>query len=244
MHMLRNEENSEYRNLIVKTLELDPRILGRYVNFMNNPDEETAFAQFGSEEKYFGICILMATLPGLPMFGHGQIEGYTEKYGMEYQRAYYDEKPDQDLINRHVLEIFPLLKKRSLFAEVDHFYLFDVDTTSGKIIEDIIAFSNCNGQENVLVVYNNSWAQFDGSIRNSTPINGFSISLLNALNITDPETDFIFYREHITGLEFVRSIKDFLKNGFEISLAGYQAQVFLDFKLIKPSEEPNLRVSH
>ena len=29
----------------------------------------------------------MATMPGLPMFGHGQIEGFAEKYGMEYRRA-------------------------------------------------------------------------------------------------------------------------------------------------------------
>ena len=31
---------------------------------------------------------MMATMPGLPMFGHGQVEGFTERYGMEYRRAY------------------------------------------------------------------------------------------------------------------------------------------------------------
>jgi hypothetical protein len=55
---------------------------------MNNPDEETAIAQFGDGDKYFGCCTLMITMPGLPMFGHGQIEGFTEKYGMEYTKAY------------------------------------------------------------------------------------------------------------------------------------------------------------
>ena len=60
---------------------------------MNNPDEETAVAQFGSGDKYFGVCTMMATMPGLPMFGHGQLEGFTEKYGMEYRRAYRDESP-------------------------------------------------------------------------------------------------------------------------------------------------------
>ena len=34
---------------------------------------------------------LLATLPGLPMFGHGQIEGYTERYGMEFKQARMDE---------------------------------------------------------------------------------------------------------------------------------------------------------
>jgi glycosidase len=90
MHMLMNEENSKYRDLITNTLEFEPEILKRYVNFMSNPDEETAIKQFGTEDKYFGTCMLMVTLPGLPMLAHGQIEGYTEKYGIEYKRAYYN----------------------------------------------------------------------------------------------------------------------------------------------------------
>jgi hypothetical protein len=88
MNMLKNEENSKFRETIKNTQEFDKRILKRFVNFMNNPDEETAVAQFGKGDKYFGVCTLMATLPGLPMFGHGQIEGFEEKYGMEYRRAY------------------------------------------------------------------------------------------------------------------------------------------------------------
>ena len=31
-------------------------ILKRFVNFMNNPDEETAVDQFGKGDKYFGVC--------------------------------------------------------------------------------------------------------------------------------------------------------------------------------------------
>ena len=68
---------------------------------MNNPDEETAIAQFGDGDKYFGVCTLLSTLPGLPMFGHGQIEGFREKYGMEYQRAYWNETPNEGLIEEH-----------------------------------------------------------------------------------------------------------------------------------------------
>jgi len=26
---------------------------------------------------------MLVTLPGLPMFAHGQLEGFSEKYGME-----------------------------------------------------------------------------------------------------------------------------------------------------------------
>ncbi|MGN1179318.1 MAG: alpha-amylase family glycosyl hydrolase, partial [Candidatus Ornithospirochaeta sp.] len=114
MNMLKNQENQKYRDSIKKTLEFEPEILKRYVNFMNNPDEDTAIAQFGSDDRYFSIATLLSTLPGLPMIGHGQIEGYREKYGMEYQRAYYDEKPNQWLIDQHERRIFPLLRKRYL----------------------------------------------------------------------------------------------------------------------------------
>src|SRR5262249_17061548 len=67
MNMLRDEENAKYRTLIKNTLEFDPQILKRYVSFMNNPDERTAVDQFGKGDKYFGICTLLSTLPGLPM---------------------------------------------------------------------------------------------------------------------------------------------------------------------------------
>ncbi len=236
MHMLRDEDNQKYRDLIVKTLEFDPQILKRYVNFMNNPDEETALVQFGSGDKYFGICILMTTLPGLPMFGHGQIEGYSEKYGMEYRRAYSDENSNQDLIDRHAKEIFPLLKKRYLFSEVDNYFLFDVFSSDGKINDNVFAFSNHTVQESALVLYHNKCAQADGTIHYSTPINGYSTTLLDALNLVDDKADYLLFREHISGLEFIRSVDELLARGLEISLGAYQYQVFLDFNLVHSSE--------
>ena len=116
MHMLRDEDNAGYRHVLKETLEFDPEILKRYVNFMNNPDEKTAADQFGKGDKYFGVATLLATLPGLPMFGHGQFEGFTEKYGMEFRRATLDEEPDAGLLGHHEHEIFPLLHRRGHFA--------------------------------------------------------------------------------------------------------------------------------
>ncbi len=125
MHMLRDEDNAKYRQVIKNTLEFDPQVLKRYVNFMNNPDEKTASEQFGTTDKYFGVCTLMVTLPGLPMIGHGQIEGYREKYGMEYRHAKWDELEDEGLVHGHEWRIFPLTHRRALFAEVENFWLYD-----------------------------------------------------------------------------------------------------------------------
>src|SRR4029078_10762810 len=128
MNMLRDEENANYRSVIKNTLEFDPDVLKVYVNCMKKPDEKTAVEQFGKGDKYFGVCTLMSTLPGLPMFGHGQIEGYAEKYGMEYRRAYYEERPDGWLVARHEREISPLLHRRALFADVRDFLFYDFYT--------------------------------------------------------------------------------------------------------------------
>ena len=42
MHMLRDEKNAEYQQVLRETVAFDHRILGRYVNFMSNPDERSA----------------------------------------------------------------------------------------------------------------------------------------------------------------------------------------------------------
>jgi hypothetical protein len=126
--MLRDEDNAKYRSVIKNTLEFDPDIMKRYVNFMSNPDERTAIDQFGKGDKCFGVAVMMSTLPGLPMFGHGQIEGFTEKYGMEYRWPRYQEDPDHWLVERHDREVAPLLKRRWLFAESAHFLLYDFFT--------------------------------------------------------------------------------------------------------------------
>ena len=64
MHMLRDEDGAGYRKVIKETIEFDPEILKRYVNFMSNPDEKTALEQFGKGDKYFGVATVLATLPG------------------------------------------------------------------------------------------------------------------------------------------------------------------------------------
>ncbi|MFH1699637.1 MAG: alpha-amylase family glycosyl hydrolase [Candidatus Zixiibacteriota bacterium] len=138
MNMLKDEDNSKYRTTIKNVLEFSPQILKRFVNFMSNPDEETAVGQFGKGDKYIGIAVMMVTMPGLPMFGHGQIEGFTEKYGMEYYRAYWDETPDNSLIGRHKHEIFPLMRRRNLFSGSENFAFFDFVRHDGNVDENVL----------------------------------------------------------------------------------------------------------
>lgn len=241
MNMMMNEENSKYRELITNTLEFEPEILKRYVNFMSNPDEETSIEQFGDGDKYFGVLVLMCTLPGLPMFAHGQIEGYTEKYGMEYQRAYYNEEPKQWLVERHEREIFPILKKRYIFSEVKNFWLFDFIDTHGNLNENVFVYSNGFREEKSLVIFNNKYESISGSFLNSRQkLNGNSSKTTSLHNISIgynlgiKNSDFHFYilRDITTGLEYFFNGTDVNNNGLFLNLHGYEYRVFLVFEEI------------
>lgn len=246
MNMLRDEKNQEYRLVIKNTLEFDPEILKRYVNFMNNPDERTAVDQFGKGDKYFGICTMMATLPGLPMFGHGQVEGYTEKYGMEYRRAYWDEHPDPFLVERHTREIFPLLRKRYIFAEARDFLLYDFFVAGGNVNEDVFAYSNRAGDERGLVVYHNKFSSTSGWIRLSAafPIssdgNGkkrlVQKTLGEGLDLRKDANTYTVFRDVISGLEFLRNNIEIHDSGLFLDLQAYKYHVFMDFRQVQDDE--------
>jgi glycosidase len=234
MHMLMKEDNAMYRGAIRSTLHYNPEILKRYVNFMSNPDERTAVDQFGKGDKYFGVATLMATLPGLPMFAHGQVEGFREKYGMEYRRDYHDESPDADLVRRHEREIFPLLGMRRIFSQTEHFELYDVTGPDGAVVEDIFAYSNMAGGERTLVVYNNRYETWAGAIRMSAgKLAGGTIrylSLGDALRLNGEDGVYYRFREQRSGLEFVRSGAGLHRDGLFIRLRAFESQVFLDFR--------------
>jgi glycosidase len=254
MNMLRDEDNANYRSVMKNTLEFDPRILKRYVNFMNNPDERTAVDQFGKGDKYFGICTMMATMPGLPMFGHGQIEGFAEKYGMEFRRAYWGEQPDGYLVERHEREIFPLLRRRYLFAEVANFLLYDFFTAEGTVNEDVFAYSNRVGEERALVVYHNKYAEARGWIRGSvayvvkagqgdeaSPGSAEAKALVQkslgeGLGLHDDGDTFTVFRDHVTGLEYIRNSKELFEKGLYVELGAYKYHVFLDFREVRDTE--------
>ena len=250
MNMLKLEDNAKYRSVLKNTLMFDPNILKRFVNFMNNPDEETAVAQFGKGDKYFGVCTMMVTLPGLPMFGHGQIEGFTEKYGMEYHRAYWDEVPDRHLIERHEREIFPLLKRRELFAGVEDFVLYDFYNSDGTVNEDVFAYSNRHGNERSLVIYNNAYAEARGWLRASVSALAkgkdrreiIRIHLGEGLGLRNEAGWFTIFRDHIRGIEYIRNNRDLHEKGLYVGLGAYQCHVFLDFGEV--FDEPGYLYAH
>ncbi|RSL15249.1 glycosidase [Edaphobacter aggregans] len=243
MNMLRDEENAKYRSYLKKTIEFDTDVLKRYVNFMSNPDERTAIDQFGTGDKYFGVCTLLATLPGLPMFGHGQIEGFTERYGMEFKRARMDEYPNDGLVARHQHEIAPLLKDRRLFAESTNFVLYDFWTEHGTVDENVFAFSNrCDGQR-ALIIYNNNYGTTHGTIHVSAAFMNkadnqlIQKSLAHGLAISSEDSVIYAYRDTARGLEYLRRSTDMCHHGLSMELRGYQYVVLLHWRELRSSAD-------
>jgi glycosidase len=237
MNMLKTEDNAGYRLTLRNTLEFDPGVLERFVNFMSNPDEQTAEEQFGSGEKYLGVCTMLATLPGLPMFAHGQVEGFREKYGMEFTRAFWNEEPDRSLVERHERFVFPLLRRRHLFARAGRFRLYDLFAPEGWVNEDVFAYSNGSGAERALVLYNNSprravgWIRESAAFAEKTPTGKHQVrcTLAEGLGIEPRNGLYATFREHGSGFEYVRSARELADKGLAVDLAPYGCQVFLDF---------------
>ncbi|MBI2354588.1 MAG: alpha-amylase [Deltaproteobacteria bacterium] len=245
MNMLKTEENAKYRQTIANVLEFNPEVLKRFVNFMNNPDEKTAVEQFGAQGKYFGACVLLATMPGLPMFGHGQIEGYREKYGMEYKRAYWDEQVDEGLVRGHEMWIFPLLRRRGLFSGSENFVLYDFHA-GGAVDENVFAYSNRVGDQRAVVLYHNRHAVTAGWIRGSV---AFAVkardgeqelcrtTLAEALGFAGDAGSYHAFRDVTSGLEYVRSGGELREKGLYAELGEYEFHIFLDFREIRDDRD-------
>jgi glycosidase len=236
MHMLRDENGEGYRRVIKETLAFDPQILGRFVNFMTNPDEETALEQFGADDKYFGVATVLATLPGLPMLGHGQLEGLWERYGMEFRRAMRDERPNEWLLARHERELVPLLRERHRFAGSLDFRLYDLVTDGGAVDEHVYAYSNGRGDARSLVVYHDRFASTSGRIRATAPYSvpdgpGRRIvtsTLAEALGLAGAGGAIVSFRDPRTGASIGSTVGEIRDAGLRLSLEAYGHHAFTE----------------
>jgi hypothetical protein len=174
------------------------------------------------------------------MFGHGQVEGFREKYGMEFRKPKWDETPDEGLIAGHDWKIFPLLHRRSLFADVENFFLFDLFTPNGSVDENVFAYSNIHNDERGLVLYHNRFADTKGWIKTSAAYLDKTTgdlrqkSLAEALGL--PFDGCIIFKDYITRLEYIRSCEELWSKGLYVELHAYQHHVFMDWRFVESSE--------
>ncbi len=230
MHLLRDGETAKLRAMIEETLAFDPEILKRFVNFLSNPDEETAIEQFGAGDRYFGACTVLATLPGLPLFAHGQFEGLSEKYGMEFKRARLDERPDSAVEQRHRRQIQPLLRRRSQFAGVGGFRLLTMRASDEAAAGRVLAYANGAGTERSLVVFNNSAEPVIGSL---SGIDGF----------LEADSDSVYRcRDLTTGKSHLCEAGPLGEQDLPVSLGPYETRVLVDFRPVLEAVQEQYRM--
>ncbi|HET9853238.1 MAG TPA: hypothetical protein VFP56_12150, partial [Candidatus Limnocylindrales bacterium] len=251
MHMVRDEDNKGYRRLIRETLAADPRVLERFVNFMTNPDERPVAEQFGTGDKAFAAATLLATLPGLPMLGHGQVEGFRERYGMEFRKARWDEPVDQSHADHFAWAIVPLLRRRAAFSGTSDFHLYDARRDDGAVDENVYAYSNGRGADRSLVLvhhhYGETTVRVDWSMAAAAPGGSggsglTSVRLADALALEGPDEQVVRLVDHRSGYELRSTHGDLRREGLRVSLGAYEARVLAVEGDIAPSKPPTERV--
>jgi glycosidase len=234
MHMLRDEDNAGYRKVMRDTLEFDPAILARFVNFLTNPDERPAAEQFGTTDKAFSAATLLATLPGLPMLGHGQVEGFRERYGMEFRKARWDEPIDRSHADHFEWAIVPLLRRRSAFSGTSDFHLYDAQVDSGEVDENVYAFTNGRGGDRSLVLVNHRYGdttvRIDWSVAAAVPGGSgggdrTSVRLAEALALDGSDDEIVRFVDGRSGFEIRRTAGEIRREGLRVTLGAYEARV-------------------
>lgn len=239
MTMLRDGKNSEYRTIIRDTTAYDPELLRRYVNFLTTPDEEPAAVAFGIGDRAFLAATLSATLPGVPMIGHGQWEGQRERYGMEYRAPRTNDPVSADHVERYDREIAPLLRARHLFAGIADFRWFDAKSDSAAASERAYAFSNAAGSARTLVIALNSDTAADLTIHHASPAVAPSSSLAAAapiplpastiadrLGISPAAGDVVELRDAITNRSLLVTTASLMRHGLTVRLPAFGRVVF------------------
>jgi len=239
MAMLRDGKNSEYRTILRDTTAYDPELLRRYVNFLTTPDEEPAAVGFGIGDRALLAATLAATLPGVPMLGHGQWEGQRERYGMEYRAPRTSDPISTDHIERYDREIAPLLRARHLFAGVADFRWFDAKGGNKVAREGAYAFSNAAGSARTLVIALNSDTGAELTIQHAAPAVSPSSSLGGAaasplppstiadrLGVAASAGDVVELRDAITNRSLLVSTASLVRSGLTVRLPAFGRVIF------------------
>jgi len=162
--------------------------------------------------------------------------GFSEKYGMEFRRAKWDETPNEGLIRGHEWRIFPILHRRYLFADVEQFLLYDFYTPNGGVDEEVFAYSNRFNDERGLIVYHNKFADTRGWIKTSAAYIDKSTGAMLRKNLAEgiglPHVGHVIFKDYVTQLEYIRSCQEIWEKGMYVDLGAYQCHAFMDWRFV------------
>jgi len=225
LNRLRLKENKFLREDLIEIIEDNPKILGNFVNYLTTPDEIPAADEYGKGKRYFGSCGLMAILPGIPLFGHGQFEGLVEQYGMDFSQPLREERYDFDLINEHKKLISPLLHQRYRFSDPKNFAIFDFTDHTGRFNANVLVFFNEVSTYKSLIIFNNQDKAISGYIKKTAQIKNTILKDLTQLLVTN-NNPIVTLKELRFELEISLSVEELKSKGISINLTPYEFLVF------------------
>src|SRR5690606_7680751 len=144
----------------------------------------------------------------------------------------------------HQWRIFPLLHRRRLFADVEHFLFFDFNLLSGGKDENVFAYSNRLDDERGLIIYHNKFGDTRGWIKNSLPSLDKSSGRLKRSQLAEglnlPKSGYVIFKDYASQLEYIRSCREIWEQGLYVELGAYQCHAFMDFRFVNSNEWANL----
>ena len=192
---------------------------------------------------------LLATLPGLPMIGHGQIEGYRERYGMEFRRARWDEPIDEPHV-AHFERVdraapptprgvcrhgaVPALRRDRLRGSGRRGRAGVLERTGAD--RSLVLVHNRAGEAEIRIDRSAAWRSSTGArrLKHST--------LAVALELPDDPAARIRLHDDRTGREEIRTVGELRDGGLALRLMPYEAIVF-GVEILGPQVEPTSEVA-
>jgi hypothetical protein len=140
-------------------------------------------------------------------------------------------------------EIAPLLKNRRLYAESEHFVLYDLWKDDGTVDEDVYAYSNRRGEERAVILFHNRYAQTSGTIHWSADSMDKGSGqlrrrqLAEALGIHQGAGRVVAWKDGATGLEYLRHAWQIEREGLRFDLRAYQYAVLGEWRELQSTTE-------
>jgi alpha amylase-like protein len=177
----------------------------KLARFLENHDEPRSAATF-PRERIAAVATLLATLPGMRFYHHGQLEGRKTFVPMPLARA-RTEPADQQ-----IRELYEQLL-RFADAEVLHageWQLLEVQSAGDDTFQDLIAYRWCHDGGRRLIVVNLGGRTAQGRVRELA---------------ADASQSCVFC-DLFDGREYLRERADLESNGLYVRLAPNQAHAF------------------
>lgn len=187
-------------------LMADISFQSKLVRFIENHDEPRSATVF-DRGRLISAAVLFATLPGMKLFYHGQIEGRKINAPV-FLRRVANEKSDKEL--------------RAFYEKLLH--ITDQDIFINGVWELKEVFSSGDDSFKNLIAY--SW-KLDGNLRvvvvNITQ--GTSEGRIPLKKEIDENREYVLYDE-LNNQRYIRTGNDMIRHGLHIILSGYQGHVF------------------